>query len=162
MIGRAIASLIGAVFITLVFASPVIAVVSWVAFIISEPKSEGWLVVAFIFTAVAMIVIAYFVAQMRGSKGATSVDLRMASTLPPKKRKDSLTEAGWHPVAAQYLCRDDGIGAMFEIQRSAKTGKTRPYFRFDAGVEVTDDLLEWGRVNVIQFEADYRKQNGHI
>lgn len=160
MILAAIMGLFGAVVMTLIFASPVIAVVSWIGFAISEPRSGGWLALAIGFSVIAAILISYFVVKMRETKGLTSLDLQIASALPTNERKHFLDEASWVTLTSQHIANGDGVGATFEIQRSSRNGKTRPYFIFDEGFELNDDILEWGRVTAIQLKADFDKGQG--
>ena len=162
MIRTAIAGLFGAIVMTLIFASPIIAVVSWIGFAISEPRSGGWLALAIGFSIIAAILTAYFVVKMRETKSLTSIDLQIASALPPSERKHFLNEASWITLTSQHLTRGDGVGATFEVQRSSRNGKMRPYFVFDGGFDLTDDILEWGRVTAIQLKADFDKEQGRI
>lgn len=154
---------IGVLVMTVIWASPVLAVGAWIGYFTSGPQdSSTWLIWAVVFTVVALILGIYFLVKFRETKGASSFDLQVASSLPYEQRKQFLEEAKWKPIATEHISRGDGVGATFEVQKNYDTGKIRPYFQFDDGFEVTDDVLEWGRVTAIQFKADFDKRNGSI
>ncbi|MDA9890821.1 hypothetical protein N9D51_01360 [Actinomycetota bacterium] len=58
-------SCLGAIIITFLFVSPILAVVAWIGWAISDPTSGGWLVIAIVSTVAGILMAMRFVTEFK-------------------------------------------------------------------------------------------------